>query len=569
VFWSSFNGGDFMVKNSTPNEFTRIVALVKKWFRNTPKNNASLWDSVIGEKTASWSASADSRDLAPRVLIATSMGGYQQGALLESVLAVALTLRGAKVEILLCDEFLPACQLTKIGGNPVEQFLNSPKQARCGKCFAYGKELFSPLGLPVHRFSSFVTYEQSLEVKKIAAEISIDDINNYQWNGLAIGEHAKAGALRYYASGNLSSEPHAEPVLRRYLESALLTAMVTSNLLEKKTYDVVCFNHGIYVPQGIIGEVCRQKNVAVVNWNPSYRKSTFIFSHGDSYHHTMITEPVEVWENINLTESVEKKTMDYLKSRWHGTEDWIWFHERPESSLNKIASEIGVDFSRPVIGLLTNVMWDAQLHYRSNAFKDMLDWVIRTINYFAARPDLQLLIRVHPAEIRGVVPSRQPIVREIQKLFPQLPSNIFVIPPESQVSTYAAMQECDSVLIYNTKTGIEISSLGIPVIVAGEAWIRNKGFSLDATSPAEYFQILDRLPLKKRMDEVALERARKYAYHFFFRRMIQLSFFEEQLKVSIQSMEELLPGHSKGLDIICDGILNGAPFIYPDELDVQ
>lgn len=558
-----------MVKNSIPNEFTRIVALVKKWFRNTPKNNASLWDSVIREKTASWSASADSRDLAPRVLIATSMGGYQQGALLESVLAVALTLRGAKVEILLCDEFLPACQLTKIGGNPVEQFLNSPKQARCGKCFAYGKELFSPLGLPVHRFSSFVTYEQSLEVKKIAAEISIDDIDNYQWNGLAIGEHAKAGALRYYASGNLSSEPHAEPVLRRYLESALLTAMVTSNLLEKKTYDVVCFNHGIYVPQGIIGEVCRQKNVAVVNWNPSYRKSTFIFSHGDSYHHTMITEPVEVWENINLTESVEKKTMDYLKSRWHGTEDWIWFHERPESSLNKIASEIGVDFSRPVIGLLTNVMWDAQLHYRSNAFKDMLDWVIRTINYFAARPDLQLLIRVHPAEIRGVVPSRQPIVREIQKLFPQLPSNIFVIPPESQVSTYAAMQECDSVLIYNTKTGIEISSLGIPVIVAGEAWIRNKGFSLDATSPAEYFQILDRLPLKKRMDEVALERARKYAYHFFFRRMIQLSFFEEQLKVSIQSMEELLPGHSKGLDIICDGILNGAPFIYPDELDVQ
>lgn len=558
-----------MVKNSTPNEFTRIVALVKKWFRNTPKNNASLWYSVIREKTASWSASADSRDLAPRVLIATSMGGYQQGALLESVLAVALTLRGAKVEILLCDEFLPACQLTKIGGNPVEQFLNSPKQARCGKCFAYGKELFSPLGLPVHRFSSFVTYEQSLEVKKIAAEISIDDIDNYQWNGLAIGEHAKAGALRYYASGNLSSEPHAGPVLRRYLESALLTAMVTSNLLEKKTYDVVCFNHGIYVPQGIIGEVCRQKNVAVVNWNPSYRKSTFIFSHGDSYHHTMITEPVEVWENINLTESVEKKTMDYLKSRWHGTEDWIWFHERPESSLNKIASEIGVDFSRPVIGLLTNVMWDAQLHYRSNAFKDMLDWVVQTINYFADRPDLQLLIRVHPAEIRGVVPSRQPIIREIQKVFPHLPSNIFVIPPESQVSTYAAMQECDSVLIYNTKTGIEISSLGIPVIVAGEAWIRNKGFSLDATSPAEYFQILDRLPLKKRMDEVALERARKYAYHFFFRRMIQLSFFEEQLKVSIQSMEELLPGRSKGLDIICEGILNGAPFIYPDELDVQ
>ena len=71
------------------------------------------------------------------------------------------------------------------------------------------------------------------------------------------------------------------------------------------------------------------------------------------------------------------------------------------------------------------------------------------------------------------------------------------------------------------------------------------------------------------MDEVSLARARKYAYHFFFRRMIQLPFFKEQLEVSIQNMEELLPGRLKGLDIICDGILNGTPFIYPDELEVQ
>ena len=32
-------------------------------------------------------------------------------------------------------------------------------------------------------------------------------------------------------------------------------------------------------------------------------------------------------------------------------------------------------FRKPVIGLLTNVFWDAQLHYRANAFKDMLDWI--------------------------------------------------------------------------------------------------------------------------------------------------------------------------------------------------
>jgi hypothetical protein len=112
-----------------------------------------------------------------------------------------------------------------------------------------------------------------------------------------------------------------------------------------------------------------------------------------------------------------------------------------------------VDFANPFIGMLTNVIWDAQLHYPANAFPHMLAWILQTIDYFVRRPELQLLIRVHPAEIRGTVPSRQLVVDEIKKAFPDLPENVFIIPPESQVSTYAAMMPCNAVIIYGTKTG--------------------------------------------------------------------------------------------------------------------
>jgi len=182
-----------------------------------------------------------------------------------------------------------------------------------------------------------------------------------------------------------------------------------------------------------------------------------------------MTEPVARWEDLPWRPHLETELMDYLKSRWQGTNDWIWFHERPEEGLDYISRETGVDFSKPIIGLLTNVIWDAQLHYRSNAFRNQLEWVMQTIGYFAKRPELQLIIRIHPAEIRGMVPSRQPVAEEIRRAYPSLPPNVFVIPPESKVSTYAVMERCDSVIIYNTKTGIEISSMGIRVIVAGEA----------------------------------------------------------------------------------------------------
>ena len=200
----------------------------------------------------------------------------------------------------------------------------------------------------------------------------------------------------------------------------------------------------------------------------------------------------------------------------------------------------------------------------------MMEWVIETIRYFGKRADLQLLIRVHPAEMRGTLPSRQTVVDEIRKVFPVLPKNVFVVPPESPVSTYAAMLSCDSVIIYGTKMGVELAAVGMPVIVAGEAWVRDKGVTLDAVSRDDYFRLLDRLPLGRRLEEAALRRARQYAFHFFFRRMIPLKNMEPRpvwppFRVKMDSLEELMPDRDPGLDVICGGILEGRDFIYPAE----
>ncbi|CAN5858958.1 hypothetical protein BH18ACI4_BH18ACI4_02370 [soil metagenome] len=528
------------------------------------------WNLLSGSQAEHWAAvKGASENGGPRVLIATSLGGYPIGASIESALAVALTLRGARVHVLLCDALLPACQMTKIQNVAPDELIKQYPQPRCPSCVASGKSIFEPLGLPIHWFGKLVGPDEVQGARRVAKTTPTDQIGAFTMSGLAVGEHALAGALRYYARGTLEGEAAGELMLRRYLEAAILSVHAIKRLLQENTYDVACFHHGIYVPQGLIGEVCRQQGVRVVNWNPAYRKHCFIFSHSDSYHHTMISEPTQDWENITWTPELQGKTLDYLKSRWQGTQDWIWFHEKPQENVDQIATELGVDFSRPCIGMLTNVMWDAQLHYRSNAFPDMQSWVLETINYFAKRPELQLIIRVHPAEIRGMIPSRQPLVAEIQRAFSLLPPNVFVIPPESHVSTYAVMERCNAVIIYNTKTGIEISSVGIPVIVAGEAWIRNKGFSLDATSSDEYFRILDELPMSSGLSEHELERAQKYAFHFFFRRMIPLPFVqsvEDSTPVlDLSSLEELLPGRFPGLDVICDGILHGAPFIHAAE----
>jgi hypothetical protein len=550
----------------------RTTRLARRWY-HARRDAYPQWDAAIGSNRRLWESARTAAQGGPRVLMATAIGSYAHAVTLESALAAALTFRGAEVHALLCDGSMTACAECEASIYPdLQHFVDhGPSHDLCRDCVWPAERVYKQLGLKIHRVGDWLTDDDRAEARRVASLLPVDQIEEFTYDGLAIGEHAHAGALRFFATGSLDTEPLAEPVLRRYLESALLMAFATRRLLRKIPFTSAVFTHGIYVPWGIVGEVARQERVRVSNWNVAYRKRRFIFSHGDTYHHTLMNEPREHWENMELSAAQERELMQYLGSRREGMFDWIVFHRPTSQDAAKIARDIGVDPARPVIGLLTNVSWDAQLHYPANAFPNMLEWLVQTCEYFATRPDLQLLIRVHPAEISGFPPSRQPILAELRKRLPQLAPNIIVVPPESGLSTYALMSLCNSAIIYGTKMGVELTSVGLPIIVAGEAWIRNKGITHDASTPDEYFRLLAQLPFAERLAPPQLARARRYAYHFFFNRMIPLPFIEPIAgypiyRLKLDRLEQLLPGASQGLDTICDGILAKAPFVLRDKV---
>lgn len=556
----------------------RIKRRIRRMFRPHPSGPEPMGHRVedvatlIATDREAWDAARRAATGGPRVLIATNVTGFQHATLLEAVLAVALTLRGAEVHTIVCDAALPACLRIEPSNipDPARLLVDEPQVSLCASCMKTGHSHYAPLGLKQWRLSEFITADDRREVDAACAGLDAGQLSAMTTEGGdAVGMHGLAGALRYYARAELPTDPTALEVLRRFVVAAHLTSRAYERLLAQETFEVAVFHHGIYVPQGPTGEVLRRKGVHVVNWNPSYRKSTFIFSHGDTYHHTLMDEPVASWENLPWSEMAERQILEYLASRAEGTRDWIWFHEKPDSDVSAFVKELGLDLDRPIIGMLSNVAWDAQLHYPANAFENMLEWVFKTIAYFEKRPDLQLLLRIHPAEIRGTVPSQQKLLDEINVRFPKLAPNIHIIAPESNVSTYAAMELCDSILIYGTKMGVELTAVGKPVIVAGEAWIRNKGLTADATSEADYFRLLDKLPAGRRMDPAQVARARKYAYHFFFRRMVPLPFIvpakSKAYGLDIDRLNSLRPAHFAGLDAICDGILTGSSFVYAAE----
>src|SRR5690606_1561807 len=132
-----------------------------------------------------------------------------------------------------------------------------------------------------------------------------------------------------------------------------------------------------------------------VAWNAAYRKHSFILNHGETYHRGMLNEPVSAWEDRALSEQERGELMEYLATRATGSGDWISFHRAGDGGGADPVAAAGLDPTRPLVTLLTSVIWDAQLHYRQRAFPSQVAWVLETIRWFAGRPDLQLAIRVH------------------------------------------------------------------------------------------------------------------------------------------------------------------------------
>src|SRR3954468_9658087 len=211
------------------------------------------WTRLLDTNRPLWERSKARAATGPGVLLATNVTGHSPATVVESVLAVALTLRGARAETLVCDKVMPAC-LRAQSDNVVDPTVFARYQlpeTLCNGCYPVGEYVYPPLELGYHRFSARLTDAERQRCRAIAEQTPADAIPTLEVDGLPIGEHAYAGALRYFARGDLNDEPHGEVVLRRYREASLQAAAATRNTLASRRFDALCLHHGIYVPQGI------------------------------------------------------------------------------------------------------------------------------------------------------------------------------------------------------------------------------------------------------------------------------------------------------------------------------
>ena len=325
---------------------------------------------------------------------------------------------------------------------------------------------------------------------------------------------------------------------RLRLERNLSAARAALSWLENNKPDVVIVPNGTILEFGVVYEVARFLGIRTVTYEFG-DQSDRIWIAQDSK--VMLQNTEELWnayKETSLSENENEKIQSLFEARRKASV-WKNFSRRwqsaPVQGVKSVKDELGLD-NRPVILLATNVLGDSLTLGRQIFTQSMEEWIARTVQYFAGRPDVQLIIRVHPGEM---LTHGQSMVAVVHGVLPELPEYIHLIGPEEKVNTYDLIATADLGLVYTTTVGLEMAMSGVPVVVSGDTHYRNRGFTNDPTSWLKYYKMIGTIlsnPSNFRLSEEQIKMAWAYAYRFFFNYPLPFPWHVGHLWVDVEAM---------------------------------
>jgi hypothetical protein len=301
-------------------------------------------------------------------------------------------------------------------------------------------------------------------------------------------------------------------------ERNLEAARISYTYLQANRPDVVVIPNGTIQELGIVYRVARFLKIPTVTYEfGDQRQRIWLAQNGE----VMRQDTEAMWKersNTPLTEAQMERLHSLFVARQRATL-WENFSRRwqgtPAQGGEQARKLLGLD-ERPVVLLATNVLGDSLTLGRQVFSKTMAEWISRTVQYFSGRPDVQLIIRIHPGE---VLVHGQSMVEVVRQVMPRLPGHIRLIGPRDTVNTYDLIEVADLGLVYTTTVGMEMAMKGLPVIVAGQTHYRGRGFTYDPDSWVAYFKLLGQMldhPANFQLSRAQIERALQYIYGFFF-----------------------------------------------------
>ncbi|MGR5452004.1 hypothetical protein ACP3V3_20025 [Vibrio sp. PNB22_3_1] len=360
--------------------------------------------------------------------------------------------------------------------------------------------LYNPLGLPStcrvckrrtqaalsHLVGSYKHKETQIKGSYKFAYNSTEELKAIKYKGTNVGY----SALSTYASLTRSvdidyNNNKTRRIINGYLATACKLADSTINLQESSHFDkFVLFNSRLNTYRSFFDTAIINKipvTVIELNFN---RTNAMLFENA---------MPHDISYNGSLIESLFKK-LGYEETELRASE---FFNNRAKSLFSNEESytkqqdkdllpdswdpnkkNIAIFNSSEDEFMAIGGSWE-----ENKLFNNQYDG-LEFISNYAKNNDIVFYLRVHP-NLRGTQKSY------LEKLIALNNENFIVIPPESKISTYNLMFNCDSIVTFGSSIGVEATYWNKPSILLGNCFYRHLDITYNPTSSQELLRLIE------------------------------------------------------------------------------
>lgn len=428
-----------------------------------------------------------------KLLFFAPFSGIWEHSALETRLAAALQQAGHDVTYVTCGGILHRHCIVMAAMHLAPDAGKVQRDRICGKCTARADAARAAFGLKGPKLSELL---DQAELDAIEARVALPDgqaLLDTVWHGVPVGRRALFPFLVYKKKDDLEFSSEMWREYRDQLHQTMVAVSGAKRLLEIHKPDTAITYSATYSVVSSFLEVVRSVGArdyfVEASGNLAHRDRRAILGRtGIIEWFATLRRMWPQFEDQPVDPVLLTETGDHLVTLFGATSPFSYSPSASKGSdATTRAAVQAPDGARILVATMSSYdEWFAAevaglAHAHAMAFPSQLEWLDWLIEFARSRPDLHLVIRVHPREFpnrrerSGRLSSH---ALKLQKRLASLPANCFVNWPSQNLSLYDLAKQADVVLNAWSSAGREVSLLGLPVV----EWV--PGMLIYAPNPA-------------------------------------------------------------------------------------
>lgn len=396
----------------------------------------------------------------------------------EALAAEALQQEGHQVVYVTCGEVLEdQCVAMNAHGMDSRTSFENRKRI-CNLCNANKKILRQRMGLRGYDMTELLLPEDYGQIHDILSKISLENYLRLEIDSVPVGRYALYELILNRKKNDLELNEAEWGEYQAAARGALFALFAGRRVLERERPERLVTYNSLYSVNRVVSRLAEARGIPSyflhAGGNLSRRLQTLMLGrdHTLAYMKDLVAQWPRFRDRPCPPDLVRQITAHFLVL--FGGESVFGYSPAAGKQSLDVRASFGVrESQRLLIATMSSPderfaaqTIDALPRHDELLFATQADWIQALLDYVSLRPELFLLIRVHPREF----PNKREYVRShnaalLARVFETLPPNAAVNWPSDNIALYDLANYADVFLNAWSSAGKEMALLGMPVVV--------------------------------------------------------------------------------------------------------